>query len=188
MLPTVNSENIGKFAYNTYDAIPLMSYNCVVHLMENNEVIWKLIKYPVPDAWKMPALTYDEKIALINTGLEDATKYRVFLDVGQPDVWTEEMCSIRISPYSVFPDNRSIGTVTMIFEVFSHYKINHLSNYTTRIDTIMAEFLKTFNGVDGIGGIGKLHFDSLSNKEMRVAVGGQLPYKGKWLLMSNKSG
>jgi hypothetical protein len=180
--------NITDFAYNKYYEIPMLSYNCVSWLMDNNDLVWKLLKYPHPDAWKMPDLSKDEKAALINNGSEDATKFRVFLDVGQPDVFTQEDCVIRISPYSIFPDNRTIGTVTMIFEVFSHYKINHLSNYTTRVDVIMAELLKTFNGIDGIGGIGKLHFDSLSNKEIRVAQGGQIPFKGKWMLMSTKSG
>jgi hypothetical protein len=183
-----DSRYIGKTAYNTYDALPMMAYNCICRLMDENELVWKLLKYAHPDAWKQDNLTSEEKRAMIYTGQEDATKFRIFLDGGQPDVWTREDCILRISPYSIFPENRTIGTVTMIFEVFSHYKINHLSNYTTRVDVVIAELLKTFNGADGIGGIGKLAFDSLSNKEIRVATGGQIPFKGKWMLMSNKSG
>ena len=43
-------------------------------------------------------------------------------------------------------------------EIFSHYKINHMSNYQTRIDTIAEELLSTFNGAD-VGGIGLLSFN-----------------------------
>jgi hypothetical protein len=172
--------------YATYDDFDALGYNCVKFLIDNNENIWKLLKYLSPDAWEKPNLTRQEKASLIYAGQENIFDYRVFMDLGQPDVITQEACIIRISPYSIFPENRSIGTISIMFEVYSHYKINHLSNYKTRVDTIMKEFLKTFNGVN-VGGIGLLNFDRLANQSARLENGGQLPFRGKWLLMGVKS-
>jgi len=46
----------------------------------------------------------------------------------------------------------------MAFEVYSHYKINHLSNYTTRIDTIIQQLIYEFNGFNLESG--RLEFDN----------------------------
>lgn len=173
-------------AYATYENFDELAYNCIMHMRDSNELIWKLIKYATPDAWTKPDLTRQEKSSLIYAGQENIFDYRVFMDLGQPDVLTQEACIVRISPYSIFPENRSIGTISIMFEVYSHYKINHLSNYKTRVDVIMKEFLKTFNGAN-VGGIGLLNFDRLANQSARLENGGQLPHRGKWMLMGVKS-
>jgi hypothetical protein len=173
-------------AYAKYKGFKNFSYNCIMHLIENSELVWKILKYNDPEAWDKPNLSREEKRNLIYKGDGEISNYRVFSDVGQNDVWDIEACLIRISPYSIFPDNRSIGTLYMSFEVFSHYKINHLSDYTTRTDTIMEEFLRVFNGAN-IGGIGLLNFNRIENVQARAEMAGQIPYKGRWLLMGVKS-
>jgi hypothetical protein len=173
-------------SYATYTDFNKYSYNCISYLMDINETIWKLLYYDTPDAWNKADLTLAQKASLIYNGTDDASKARVFMDVGQPDVFTKEITIIRISPYSIFPENRSVGTVSIYFEVYSHYKANHLSDYTTRVDTITGEFLKTFNGAF-VGGIGRLYFDRLGSQAVRAELGGQIPYRGKWIIMSNKS-
>lgn len=182
MAYTVNAGSYNQF--NDYDSFP---YNCVSYLMENDEVIWKLLKYPDPDAWNKPNLTKIEKAALIYNGDDNTANYRVFMDRGEPDVNTFENCQIRIANYSVFPEHRVVGTMSMIFEVYPHYKTNHLSNYKTRGDMIMGRFFKVFNGAK-IGGIGNLFYDRVGSESNRQELGGQLPYLGKWMIMSNKSG
>ena len=179
-----NNVNSGSYAqYKDYDIIP---YNCISYLMDNDEVIWKLLKYPDPDAWNKPNLTKTEKAALIYNGSDNTALYRVFMDRGEPDVNTFENCQIRIANYSIYPDNRVVGTMSVVFEVYPHYKTNHLSNYRTRGDMIMSRFIKVFNGAS-IGGIGKLFFDRVGSESNRQELGGQLPYTGKWMIMSNKS-
>ncbi len=179
-----NTISAGSYAqFEDWDAF---SYNCITYLIDNDEVIWKLLKYNTPDAWDKTNLTKPEKTALIYDGGDNTVDFRVFMDMGQPDVETSETCQIRISPYSINSQNRTIGTVNMMFEVYTHYKINHLSNYKTRNDMIMKRFLQVFNGAI-IGGIGKLNLDGLGSYGSRLETGGQLPFRGKWVLMGNKS-
>lgn len=178
---------INSGSYARYEQFDEFAYNCVKYLMDNDEVVWKLLKYNDPDAWNKPNLSKTEKAALIYDGSDNTAMFRVFLDQGQPDVNTFENCQIRISQYSLFPENRVIGTNSMMFEVYAHYKTNHLSNYKTRADMIMKRFLQVFNGCDAIGGLGYLYFDRQATESARQEYGGQLPFRGKWVVMSNKS-
>lgn len=180
--------DIGVGSYNTYSKFPLFSYTCIQHLLNNNELIFKLLKYNDADAWDETNLTTAEKIALIYKGQEDMENYNIFMDGGQSDAWTKESTVLRIYPWEIYPNNRTVGTICMAFEVFSHYKINHLSNYTTRIDTIIQQLIEEFNGFN-IGDIGKLEFDNrMGSISQRMTERGQTPYKGKYILMSTKSG
>lgn len=172
--------------YNTYQNFPHYSHQCIKYLMDNNELIWKLLKYNTPTAWSGANLTAGEKAALIWNGDGSTDDYRVFIDDGAPDSETKEVSILRIFPFGLSPDNRTVGTVTMMMETYSHYKINTLSNYTTRTDTIIQQLLETFNGIV-IGGIGRLHFDKRGTGASRLEMAGQLPFRGKWLLFGNKS-
>lgn len=178
-----------KSAYNKYVGFDEIAYNCVTYLMSNNELIWKLLKYNEPDAWRKTDLTQEEKGLLIANGkYEDETHYRLFLDAGQPDSWTIETTILRIYPYDIYPQNHVVGTINVMMEVYSHWKINHLSNYKTRVDVITQQLIETFNGVGGIVGIGNLFFDRAGSQNNRVYPSGQIPFKGKAILFGNKSG
>jgi hypothetical protein len=174
---------IGVGAYNQFTEYANFSYNCISYLMTENELIWKLLKYNTPDAWNLSNLSAAEKAALIYTGQEDGSTFRVFLDGGIPDAWMEQSCIIRISPLNMIAKNRTVGIVAMVFEVYAHYKINSLSNYTTRVDTIVQQFLEVFNGIE-IGGLGKLFFDMMRDPADKLLEGGKLPFKGKRVFMS----
>lgn len=174
-----------KDAYASYTQFPKYAYDIITYLMNNNELIWKLLKHPEPDAWNKADLTFAEKAAMIYNGAEDATLYRVFLDPGQPDVWTHEACILRVYPYGLIGKSRTVGHCSIMFDVLSHYKINHMTNYQTRVDTITQQLLEVLNGVDVGIGIGKLFFDVLAARDDRMLQAGQLPYKGLSLMMSN---
>jgi len=176
--------------YADYKVFNQFSYKIIEHLMDNNEEIWKLLKHITPDAWSKPDLTANEKAQLIYDGSEDTTDFKVFLDDGIPDVYTREDAILRISPFSMFPENRTIGTVMIRFEVYAHWKVNHLSNYTTRVDSIIKELLGTLNGslIDSEGSIGRLYFNRLEANRARMETTGQIPFKGKVLFLANKSG
>src|SRR5688572_7667099 len=164
------ANSVGSTAYAQYEFFDELSYTCMKYLMEHDELIWKLIKYSEPDAWRKPDLTFEEKGELIYNGQPNNTVARAFLDLGQPDVWTEEICIIRIAPYSLFPENRTVGTISAILETYSHYKINHLTNYKTRVDMITKRLLQVFNGAT-IGGIGKFYFDRQGSETNRLETG-----------------
>lgn len=172
-------------AYSKLIGFKDYSYNCIQYLMENDEISWKLMKYNDADCWNKPDLTLDEKRELIYKGQPDETFFRVFMDEGQVNAWTHEACVLRIFPYAVYPDNRTVGTTTIIMDVYAHYRINHLSNYTTRVDTIIERLVNIFNGAY-IGGIGSLFFNAAQAKENRIYDSGQIPFKGKRIALSTK--
>jgi hypothetical protein len=175
---------INEFAQ--YEDFDTFAYTCIERLIVYDEMVWKLLKYNTPDAWSKPDLSKEEKIAMIYRGEDDTSRFRVFMDSGQPDVITSETTEIRISPYSIKSLDRLTGNIMIMFEVYAHYKINHLSNYRTRTDMIMKRFIQVFNGAI-VGGLGKLALDGIGVYGSRLETGGQLPFRGKWLLMGNKS-
>ena len=175
--------NVGETAYNDFRQFPKLSYNCIKLLMDENELVWKLLKYTDPEAWAKPNLTQEEKGALIYAGQQDTSMYNVFMDGKQPDVLVSEVTLLRIMPHFAIGMNRTIGIIQVSMEVFSHYKINHMSNYQTRIDTIVGELLAVFNGSD-VGGLGLMSFDKISDQSSRLFQAGQIPFGGKQIIFS----
>ena len=173
-------------AYNTYESYPLISYNCIKYLMDNNELVWKLLKYTDNRPYEKSNLTKSEKGALIYGGQPNSALFNVFMDFGADDSITNEVSILRISPLELVPNNYVWGSITLGCEVYVHYKINTMSNYQTRCDTIIHELIKTFNGAE-ISGVGKLFFDASANSRTRVALIGAIPMKGKLLTMGNIS-
>lgn len=181
-IPTV-TPHVGLTAYNDFRVFSKLSYNCIKYMMDNNELIWKLLKYTSSDAWNKANLTQAEKAALVYSGQQDTSMYHVFMDGKQPDVLLDEITLIRIMPYYAVGLNRTLGYIQVSMEVFSHYKINHLSNYTTRIDIITEELLSIFNGVE-MGGIGYMSFDKMADQSSRLFQAGQIPFGGKQILFT----
>lgn len=176
-----------SFAYNKIPLLPYYAYNCVRHLMGANEEIWKLLKYNDPDCLSKSNLTNSEKADLIYKGEPDESQFKVFFDEGQIDAIITESTIMRIFLYSIFPENRTISTVTLAFDLFSHYRTNHMSNYATRTEYMSQIVLQVFNG-EQIPEVGQMFFDVLGNKEIRDYGQGQIPFRGKRLLLSFKTG
>jgi len=174
--------------YNNYSELPLISYNCAKYLLENNDLMWKLLYYTDPNAYKNdsdhPNLTTSQKGSLIYNGSPDETQFRVFFDIGQDDAWTGSSCILRIAPFDINPTNHIYGNVSMIFQCYATYKINTLSNYNTRTIKVIQQVLETLNGSD-IGGIGRLYFDSRASRYCNMKVGGQINFKSYNLIMCN---
>jgi hypothetical protein len=180
-----NAPDTFKEGYATFSDFSDYSYKLITYLMDNNESIWKLLKFNESNAWEKSNLTQKEKAALIYNSQPDTTNFRVFMDSGNPDVWKQEICQLRIYPFKIFADTRTYGTVLIAFEFFCHYKINQLSNYKTRVDYGIQELISVFNGIN-ISGIGRLYFNGSETTEDKVISAGQLPFKGKCIYMSNK--
>ncbi len=187
------ANDINSGSYAQYEGFDSISYDCIKYLMDNDELIWKLLAYSTPDAWNKANLSQEEKAALIYTGQDDASLFKVFMDDGNPDAFTQEGCLIRIHPYTLNPDNRVWGSVTVMFSVFSNFHANHLSNYKTRNHVIVQRFIQVFNGINvphadnPNTSIGKLHFDAMGTFGLRMDSQGQLPWRGSWVLMGQKS-
>ncbi len=177
---------IGLSAYNDFTQFSNMSYNCISTLITKSELVWKLLRYTSSDAWNKPDLSIEEKGVMIYSGQEDSSKYNVFMDGKQPDVLMDETTLLRIMPSYAYGINRTVGVIRVTMEVFSHYKINHLSNYKTRIDSIAQELLRVFNGID-IGGVGLMTFSEMGDESNRLFQAGQIPFGGKQLVFSTYS-
>lgn len=180
--------NVDK-EYATYKNMTSISYKIIEHLMTNPdaEIIWKLLKYTDADAYSKPNLTQQEKAALIYKGQAIQSDYNVFFDFMTSDAEDEMNTLLRIYPSEVYPITRVTGICTVNIEVFTHSKINHLSNYTTRVDVIIQTLLEVLNGSD-IGGIGVLFFDNQASRYDKIQTIGQKPFKGKLLKMSVNMG
>lgn len=174
-----------KSSYATYQSMNQLSYRIVEKLLTDPkaEIIWKLLKYTDSNAYEEPNLTMEEKRKLIYTGQLKEADYRVFFDF-QLDVAQYQECAIlRIYPAEIYPTNRVTAICMINVEVFSHARINHLSNYTTRVDTIVQALIECLNGVD-VGGVGVLFFDNQATNYNKISVIGQKPFKGKLIKMA----
>ena len=174
-----------KSSYATYEMMNNLSYRIIEYLMQSSdaEIIWKLLKYNEADAYLKPNLTLEVKAKLIYNGESDMTNFNVFFDFMMDDAESEMKTLLRIYPADVYPETRVTGTCLVNLEVYSHSKINHLSNYTTRVDTIIQALMKVLNGVD-VNGVGVLFFDQQGSRYTRIQTTGQKPYKGKLLRMA----
>jgi len=170
--------------YNKYSEFPNLSYNCITYLLDNNEMIWKLLKYNDSNAWQKENLSLSEKRALIYSGQLDETNYRVFMDLGNDNSWNEQTTILRIAPIEISPSNYVLGEIAMGFEVYVHYKCNALSNYQVRTYLMAQQIIETFNGKE-IGGLGRLYFDAGASKKCSASIMGQIPYKGIGIVMCN---
>ena len=176
--------NLRQESYNKFELYPDIAYNCVSLLIEKEDMLWKLLKYPTPDAWSKPNLTKQEKGALIYDGSPNETDFRVFLDTAQDNAWTIQACILRISPLTLIPVNYIYGNLSLGFEIYSHYSINHLSNYKTRLDVVAQRIIETMNGSE-VKGLGRLYFDAKASSSAKSFVIGSIPYKGRIVVMCN---
>lgn len=172
-------------SYATYQAMTNISYRIIEYLIQSPEaeIIWKLLKYNDANAYRYPNLTREEKASLIYNGEAIQSDYNVFFDYMMDDAEDEMKTLLRIYPAEVYPNTRVTGICTINIEVFTHSKINHLSNYTTRVDVIVQKILEILNGKD-IGGVGVMFFDNQGSRYDKIQTIGQKPYKGKLLKMS----
>ena len=177
-----------NYAYSQISGFENYSYNIIAKMMENNETIWKILKYDEPDAWQKADLSKDEKREMIYAGQPDETLYNVFTGDGQISAWVKETTIMRVFPLALFPQSRTITTTTIAIDIYTHYRISTLSNYTNRVDVLVKEVIQTLNGRDIGVGLGKIFFNAMAAKDSRIYESGQIPFKGKRIVMSTLQG
>lgn len=176
---------MNSIAYNKYTILTDLPYNVVTHLFTNDkaEIIWKLLKYNDSDAWMKPDLTQDEKAALVYNGELNDAGYCIFRDQSSDDGQDTQKTFLRIFVNGVIPSGRTVGIANISFEVLSHSKITHLSNYQQRVDVIIKTLLDIFNG-EYIGGLGQFFFNADKSSADMIKTISKKYYKGKELIMS----
>jgi hypothetical protein len=180
----IDNNTMNKF--NTDDSIPLMSYSCASYLVQNNELIWKLLLDKTPDSWKLPNLTTKQKTDMIYQGLGDVNNYNVFFDDFQDDAINSECTFLRIFPIDDIPQTHLISNVCIAMVVFTHWNLNHLSNYETRIERIVQQLKSTFHGRD-IPKVGQLIYSQERSRACKSIIVGKTPYKGKMIVFNTYS-
>lgn len=144
--------------FNTYATLDGICHKVIQYLMMNDEDIWKLLKYPTPDALYKDNLTMREKSDLIYDAAGDSSKYRVFRCPFMDDVFDEQCAQLRVYIESINPDTTLYGTVDVQIEIISHIKIINLVEYKNRLEVILQRVIKCLNGAY-VGGVGQLMFD-----------------------------
>jgi len=172
--------------YNTFENLPLLQYRIVSYLQQNNENIWKVLKYNSNDCLSKPNLSQSEKGDLIYQGEPISSGYRCFTDSFQDDAFTDECSIIRIFPDLIVPKNRTVSDILFKIEMLSHVKIQFLLGYMNRNVYLLQQILKTLNGIDKIDGLGRLVFDQKDNRSDRanLNISNNRNYSGFSLYMS----
>lgn len=177
--------------YNSLKGHSLLSYNIIKFLKENNEDIWKILKYNEPDCLSKPNLTDSEKNQLIYNGELDSENFKVFRDeFPSDDLFVDTVSQLRIFPSMTDPVDRNFAIQNISFQFVCHVKINHIENYTTRIDTVTEQIISTLNGQD-IGFMSPLYFDSSNGRGAivrRSNIGNNKNFSGVMIVMSCKVG
>ena len=57
-------DQVNNYTINIFEQMPNIPQNCCNKLINENEMVWKLLKYNTNNAWKMPNLTKEEKIII----------------------------------------------------------------------------------------------------------------------------
>lgn len=173
-------------SYNKFQTIPTIPSNLITYMINNEDQLWKLLAYNDANAWRddsaHPSLTKEQKGILVYDGLKEINSCRLFPNLGQDDSLLVESSFIRIGMPELIPTNYVRGNTLIGFEILTHYKVSTLSNYQSRDDTILQRILELFNGAD-VPGIGRLFFDAKASSKCKVYLVGQLPYRGKALIM-----
>jgi len=159
-------------AYNKLTGYEMLPYNIVAYLMQNNENIWKLLKYNTFDALNQPDLTQAEKAQLIYNGEDpNSNTFNVFLFEGTDDAFIDQTSQLRVFNLSTDFDNRTTGTQDIGFLIVVHNKINMLNNYSTRLENIIKEIVSTLNGIDVGVGLGVIFADGSRRRTTGIRKG-----------------
>ena len=154
--------------YNKYTNITKFPLNIITYLLNNNEVIWKLLKYDTPDALNKPNLTKSEKRSLIfagqtnSSGGIDEMPYRVFTKSLPRGEEKKIQTQLRVFLLGLIPLNHVVGQVNMNIQIISHTDLLTLDTYENRNEIILQQLLETLNGKN-IGGISNLSFNREAN-------------------------
>lgn len=177
--------------YNQHKALRYISNNIIEYLVDNNEIIWKLLKYQSPNALMEPNLTREEKVDLIYNGwtyngdeytLDKYSTKAVFRQPWLDDANEKASTMLRIYLSTLIPENKVLTTALYTIEAVCHNKsipiISNLGdndnevmvNSENRLELLIQQVLETLNGKK-IGSIGTIFFDMEGNYMTKGNIG-----------------
>lgn len=155
----IKADSLINISYNSLSSIKLLSYKVIEYLVKNNDIIWKLLKYPSSDALSQDFLTIEEKQDLIYNGKGEGDNHNVFRTAFLDDLTKQQVSHLRIYLASIRPENRTVANVTFAIETVVHNKIMSLDTLENRLELLTQQVIETLNGAAIKGIIGKLVFD-----------------------------
>lgn len=163
--------------YNQHTAIRYMSENIIYYLIDNNEIIWKLLKYDSNDALFKDDLTKKEKIDLIYKGSDvKIDGYKVFRQPFIDDAELTDTSMIRIFVSNILPNNKVVSDVGITMECLVHSKNIMIKSdleditYENRLELLLQQTIECLNGAE-IKGLGRLFFDMDGSYLTKAIIG-----------------
>lgn len=174
--------------FNTYEDMPEIPYMILSYLMENNENLFKLLKYSDKNALFKENVPLSEKrnMVYLDEGKED--DFHLFLKPLVGDELTEEVCQLRLYKVMIQPNDAIFSVLFYQFDTICGNKMSLVYNEKgipcSRIDLIEKELLKTLHGADLVG-YGYMQFSrELSrNCSERMAISNSKTFFGSNLIL-----
>ena len=174
--------------YNTYKSMPYIPYRIIEYLANNNENIWKILKYNTYDCLSREDLTFDEKMKLIWSHEGNQEDYGIFFTALVENMIPVSKTILKIYKDVTIPRGRVNAVAGYEFDILYGGKIS-LIEYNgvpcNRGDVCEMEILSTLNGVE-IGEVGKLEFNTqqLSASRSALNIGDNKSFTGTSLMLA----
>ena len=178
--------------FNNFAMLPSVPYNIIMTLAQNNENIFKMLKYNTYDCLSQPSLTFEEKMEMIYKNQDQQQDYRIFLNPLVENMQYDATTILKCFRYDNWPKNHLIAVVVYEFDILFGDKIA-MVEYNgipcNRADVMEMEIMKTLNGAD-IGGIGQFQFNADLSQycRSRMALNNTRNYNGCTIFMAVQIG
>lgn len=173
--------------YNKYISMPYIPYRIIEYLANNNENLWKILKYNTYDCLSEDDLTFEEKMELVWSHEANQEDYKIFLTALVENMIPVSGTIIKIYKEMTLPRNHINAVAGYEIDILYGGKIA-LVEYNgipcNRGDVCEAEILSTLNGVE-VDGVGKLEFSmkKLGSSRSSLNIGDNKSFTGTSLLM-----
>ena len=173
--------------YNKYISMPYIPYRIIESLANNNENLWKILKYNTYDCLSEDDLTFEEKMELVWSHEANQEDYKIFLTALVENMIPVSGTIIKIYKEMTLPRNHINAVAGYEIDILYGGKIA-LVEYNgipcNRGDVCEAEILSTLNGVE-VDGVGKLEFSmkKLGSSRSSLNIGDNKSFTGTSLLM-----
>lgn len=147
-----------RFDYNEFTDLNEITFKIVKYLKENNDDLFKLLKYNSSNALDETITDSDKSKLLPSPNLSNGhnSETRIFFDEFLDDTISEKQTQLRVFFRYMTPSNVKISDVFIGFQVICHNDIVDLDGYKNRKTVLMQQVINTLNGaiIAGIGAIG----------------------------------
>lgn len=175
-------------SYNKFEFMPYIPYRIIEYLAENNENLWKILKYNTYDCLYKDNLTFEEKMKLIWSHESDQENYHIFFTALVENMIPTEQTMVQLYKYYTVPKTPINSIALYEFDILYGGKIS-LIDYNgypcNRGDVCEAEILSTLNGVE-VGGVGRLEFNTKKSSMSKSGtnIGDNKNFTGTSLIMA----